>query len=223
MFLRKIKDIRISKKRIAVIRDADISVAEIEDQIRKVIYAPAKDEKRQESENAKVPPFIQVFYYLFFSYLKIPSESEFWETYLTWVGGENASGFIQIGEDIFPTKGLRDRLNRTYPSLIRDLHFLYLLDESGSFKQVDYSMDRDYFSGLDLRINNGDMEIFVSLFINTSRSRYFKRKKTTRHDYSKVHEVEFIVDFDSLTKLGSIYVLNDGHVQLLKKIIDEIK
>jgi hypothetical protein len=221
MFLRKIKDIRISNKKISVIRDANISIEDLENQISLIEYSPANDGKKIEAENAKVPPFIQVFYFLFFSHLKIPSENDFWKTYLTWVGGENEYGEITIENEKYNSGGLKSRLNRTYPSLIRDLHFLYLVDASQKFEQVDYSMDRDYYNGLDLKVTHNKKEVYISLFIDTTRSRYFKQKKTKRHDYSIVHEIEFIVDFGSLSKIGSIYVLNQSHVKLLETLMYE--
>ncbi len=223
MFLRKIKDIRISNNRISVIRDANISIIDIEEQIGKIPYTPARGEKDNETENAKVPPFIQVFYFLFFSYLKIPTENDFWKNYLTWVGAENNKEEVEIEGVKYKSEGLKNRLNRTYPSLIRDLHFLYLLEASQKFEQVDYSMDRDYYNGLDLKVTHNNKEVYISLYIDTSRSRYFKEKKTKRHDYSTVHEIEFIVDFSSLTKIGSIYVLNQSHVKLLENMLYDIK
>lgn len=223
MFLRKIKDIRISNKKISVIRDAEISIENLEQQIGQILYTPAKGEKDNTAENAKLPPFIQVFYFLFFSYLKIPCELDFWKTYLTWIGGENDKEIVVIEGITYKSIDLKNRLNRTYPSLIRDLHFLYLLDASQKFEQVDYSMDRDYYNGLDLKITHNKKEVFISLFIDTSRSRYFKQIKTQRHDYSTVHEIEFIVDFKSLTKKGSIYLLNQNHIKLLENLLNETK
>ena len=61
MFLRKIKDIRILNNQISVIRDANISIKDLEEQILKIKYSPAIGDKYSETENAKIPPFIQVF------------------------------------------------------------------------------------------------------------------------------------------------------------------
>jgi hypothetical protein len=221
MFLRKIKDIRISNKNISITRDANISIEDIENQINQIKYVPYSDQKKPDTENAKLPPFIQVFYFLFFSYLKIPTEEAFWRTYLSWVGEENSSGEVKIDGIVYSSAGLRGRLNRTYPSLIRDLHFLYLLHESNQFEQVDYSMERDYYNGLDLKVKYKSKEAFVSLFVDTSRSRYFKEKKIFRHNNTVITEIEFIVDFKSLTKLGTIYLLNQGHVKLLQDLIND--
>jgi len=222
MFLRKIKDIRISNKTISVIRDADINIKDLETQISKIKYSPTKNAKNLETENALIPPFIQVFYYLFFKDLIIPTEKNFFDTYVEWMGGDK-QGKIIIERKEYDSTGIKDRLNRTYPSLIRDLHFLYLLDHSKRFDQVDYSMERDYYNGLDLKITCKERDYFISIFIDTTRGKYFKHKKITRHNYKDVHELEFNVSFNSLTKHGSIYLLNKKHIDLVEdKIIDAI-
>jgi len=219
MFLRNIKDIQISKNRITVIRDVTVTLEEIEQQISEIVYVPAKDVKCEITENALFPPFIQSFYYLFFSRLKVPGEEDCWLTYISWIGGKPENKTIFIDGKEFETEGVRARFNRTYPSLLRDLHFLYLLDSTNKFEVVEYSMERDYYNGLDLKVRLNGIEVFVSLFIDTSRGRYYKSRKTTRHDYSELREIEFNVDFDSLTKSGTVYLLNLNHVSLLEKLI----
>lgn len=223
MFLRKIKDIRIRNNKIAVIRDAEISVSDLEEQISKIQYSPAKGSKDDDAEKAKLPPFIQVFYYLFFSYLRIPSEKEFWDTYLEWIGGINENNEVLIEGIKYQTEGLKNRLNRTYPSLIRDIHFIYLLEQSKKFEEVEYSLEKDYFNGLDIKVTYKKQEVYVSLFIDTDRSRFYKEKKTRRHDYSIVKEIEFSVGFNSLTKKNNIYLLNSSHCEFLEKLINDSK
>ena len=222
MFLKQIKDIRISNNQIAVIRDAEISIEILEHQISKIEYSPAVGAKDENAERATLPPFIQAFYYLYFSYLRIPTEKEFWETYIAWVGA-NPEGEIDFNNQKYKSEGLRKRLNRTYPSLIRDLHFLYLLESSKKFEHVDYSMERDYYNGLDLKVVYNKQEFYISLFIDTSRSRYYKHKKTKRHDYSEINEIELSVEFNSLSKKGSIYLLNNSHIKYLEDSLNETK
>lgn len=221
MFLRNIEDITITSNKISVTRFANISIKDLEEQIALIEYKPAADEKKSDAENLKVPPFIQVFYFLFFSYLRIPSENDFWNTYLSWVKADINNNEIQVDGSNYKLDGLRNRLNRTYPSLIRDIHFLYLLEASKKFQKVDYSMNRDYYNGLDLKIIHNNLPVYISIFIDTSRSRYFKMKKTKRHDYSTVYEIEFSVEFDSLSKKGNIYLMNENHIIQLEKILNE--
>ena len=133
--------------------------------------------------------------------------------------GEQKKVTIQNQE--FEIEGIKERMNRTYPSLIRDLHFLYLLEKSKRFDQVDYSMERDYYNGLDIKLNYKGKSCFVSLFIDTTRGRYFKQKKTLRHNNEEIIEIVFSVEFNSLTKRGAIYLLNDKHIDILEDKIKE--
>lgn len=221
MFLRNIFDINISDNKISITRNIDLKVQDLESQIGKLRYERASNDKNNKVENAKLPPFVQVFYYLFFSTFKVPDLETFWNTYVSWLGGENTLGQIEINSVTYSSSDIKNRLNRTYPSLIRDLHFLYLIEDSKLFTKVSYSLKKDYFNGLDLGIIHNNKEYYISLMIDTQRSRYFKKRKTERHDYSIFNEIEFIVSFDSLTKKGDIYLLNQSHITLLLKLLNE--
>ena len=82
-------------------------------------------------------------------------------------------------------------------------------------------MEQDYFNGLDLKITQRNVEYFISLFIDTGRAKFYKRRKKERHDYSIVNEIELKVDFESLKLFGSIYLLNSSHVELLIREINK--
>jgi hypothetical protein len=53
MFLKRIKDIRISNNTISVIRDANISIIDLEKQIGQIEYSPAQGTKNTVAENIK--------------------------------------------------------------------------------------------------------------------------------------------------------------------------
>ncbi|WP_373497539.1 hypothetical protein [Aquiflexum sp.] len=214
MFLRKILDVKIKNNQISVTRDANISVIDLENQIRSHPYTGQNLDKSEETEKSKVPPFIQVFYFLFFKNLTVPSEKEFCETYISWLGGAVDGKITYEGTEL-KADFLINRMKRTYPSLIRDLHFLYLIEEARVFDDVEYSMHMDYFKGLDLKVTNKGKIYFVSLFIDTPRGQYYKKRKMFRHDYSEIIEIELNVDFASLKKVGNIFLLKKEHVGLL--------
>lgn len=215
MFLKKIKDIKISNNEISTVRNANISVLELEKQISCLPYSGTKRTKDPKAERAILPPFIQVFYYLFFRYLKVPSEDEVFDTYLEWIGC-SGEGPIKVDDKEYDKNSIRNRFLRTYPSLIRDLHFLYLLQESKHFDLIEYSMEKDYYNGLDLKIIHEGSTYYISLFIDTQRSNYYKKRKTQRHDYSEIIEIELKATFSSLSKIGEFYLLNNFHVQKVK-------
>jgi hypothetical protein len=218
MFLKKIKDIKISNEEISVTRKAKFFTIDLENQILNLTYSGTGLPKQENVESAFLPPFIQVFYYLFFKELTIPTEKKFFDTYLEWLGGNN-NGKIIYEHKEYDAVGVENRLKRTYPSLIRDLHFLYLVEESKKFDHIEYSMEIDYYNGLDLKVIYRNSEYFISLFIDTTRGRYYKYKKTTRHDFSEIEEIVFNVDFASLNKIGDFYLLNFEHVNLLEEMI----
>ncbi|WP_225587033.1 hypothetical protein [Algoriphagus sp. Y33] len=199
---------------MSVIREPKIAVKELEDQIEKLTYSGESKPKDFKVEHTKFPPFIQVFYYLFFASLKIPSENDFIESYINSFGKIENNHFIFKGE-VFDLGGLKNRILRTYPSLIRDLHFVYLLIESAKFDKVTYSMRTDYMDGLDIKISYLNVDYFISLFINTSRAQFYKREKENRHDYAGIKQVEFSVDRFSLKKCGKILLLTESHIDSL--------
>ncbi|WP_194775026.1 hypothetical protein [Pararhodonellum marinum] len=212
--MKKIIDVKISNKEISVSRDAKISIIDLENQIKQLDYSGENKPKDPNVENASIPPFIQSFYYLFFKDLRIPTENEYCETYLEFIGGD-VNGNVLVSGLVLCKDGLLNRMKRTYPSLVRDLHFIYLLEESEIFEEVEYSMRKDYFNGLDIRLIYNKIEFYVSLFIDTTRGVYFKKKKRTRHDFSTVNEIEFNVAFSSLKKVGNFYLLTPEHVKIL--------
>lgn len=214
MFEKRIVDIKIANKEISVIREAKIPTSALEAQISTLPFSGAEKPKNPQIENAKLPPFIQSFYYLFYKELRIPSENEFCDYYLALFGGV-VNGKVVINKVAYDSDSLLYRMKRTYPSLLRDLHFLYLLEESGLFEEVEYSMKKDYCDGLDLKLKYTDKEYYVSLYIDSPRGGLYKKKKKTRHDYSAVNEIEFSVGFSTLTKFGSIYLLTKEHIKLL--------
>jgi hypothetical protein len=220
MFLKSINDITIQNGLITVSRNINSNSKKLFDQIKLLPYNGERQDKDNNIENTTFPPFIQVFYYHFFAFFKIPSEKEFIETYFNWLGGEK-NGLISYDNNSYDAKKLSYRILRSYPSLIRDLHFLYLLEESKKFDKVLYSMHKDYFNGLDINIVYKGIEAYVSLFIDTGRANYFKKLKTKRHDYSEINEIEFSVSKTSLTKAGKFYLLNEQHIdQLINHLND---
>ena len=219
MFRKAITDIELKGDQISVSRSLDISLKEAEEEITKLDYSGVGLSKDPKVEKAKLPPFALAFYYHLFSQRSIPTERELFDRYVSFSGtAEEAEVVI---EDVsYPLEGLRARLLRTYPSLIRDFHFYLLLQESKHFDSVGYSLSKDYYNGLDLTVTHFDQTYHLSVFVQTARSTEFKKKKYTRHDYSGVKEIAIPLAFRSLKKLGQIYVCTLAHVQLILDQID---
>ncbi|MET3537264.1 hypothetical protein [Chryseobacterium limigenitum] len=220
IFPKKITDILLKNGTVSVERKLDLTSTDLENYLLNLKYSGENLEKIKEIENAKLPAFITSFYYFVFSKLKIPSEKQFTELYY------EINDFKFEGDDIifqnkkFSKKGIEARLLRTYPSLIRDLHFYLLLSEDKSFDNVCYSLKTDYISGLDLKISFKNKEYFLSLHLGTERGKEFKLKKNDRHNYSNVPQIILEESLSNLKKHGDFGLFDKGHI---KKLISELE
>ncbi|MGB6034959.1 MAG: hypothetical protein WBG42_01740 [Cryomorphaceae bacterium] len=219
MFRKAITDIELKGDQISVSRSLDISLSEAEEQIAKLNYSGVGLSKDPKVEKAKLPPFALAFYYHLFSQRSIPTEKELFDRYISF-SGKTEEGEVVIEDGRYSEEGLRARLLRTYPSLIRDFHFYLLLQESTRFDSVGYSLSKDYCDGLDLSVRLSDQTYHLSVFVQTRRAAEFKKKKYTRHDYSGLNEISIPLAFNSLKKLGSIYVCSQAHIQI---VLDKIE
>jgi hypothetical protein len=220
MFRKAITDIAIEGNEISVSRQLDLSVAEVEDQVAALTYGGVGLEKDLRVENAKLPPFALAFYYHLFSKRAIPTEGEFFHRYLSFSAQEVEETETVIEGEAYSTAGLKARLLRTYPSLIRDFHFYLLLNESKKFDRVTYSLSQDYYRGLDLCIYHSAKAFHLSLFIKTKRSGSFKKKKVFRHDYKDIKEIELELDFSELQRHGAISLCTKLHVdQVYQQVV----
>lgn len=211
MFRKAITDIAIEGDQISVSRHLDISRKEAENQIEKLPYSGVGLVKDEKVERAKLPPFALAFYYHLFAQRRIPTEEELIDRYISFSGIVQKDKVI-IEVEPYRLEGLRARILRTYPSLIRDFHFYLLLHESGRFEKVTYSLSRDYYRGLDLCVYLSGKAYHLSLFIKTKRSGAFKQKKATRHDFGGITEVQLELDFAHLKRVGEISLCTERHV-----------
>lgn len=87
------------------------------------------------------------------------------------------------------------RAQVTYPSLIRDMHFAYLLDDynelNGEFDSIEYDAEKDIKEGADAIIQKGAETYYINLYVDTDKSRTFlEEKKDHRHpdnSYKEIH------------------------------------
>lgn len=88
------------------------------------------------------------------------------------------------------------RAEVTYPSLVRDMHFKYLLEEyqerTNAFDEVRYDLEDDVENGADAIIIDGDTEYHINLYVNTRKSQsYLKQKKNYRQDEKEAVDLHF--------------------------------
>jgi hypothetical protein len=115
---------------------------------------------------------------------------------------------------------IKARMLRSYPSLMREIHFYFLILESNLFNKVIYSAFEDVEHGIDLTISLGQYDFYVSCFLLTKRSQEFRRRKVMYRNTPKVNSIELGLNLDRGKRINGWVFYSEEHLQiLLNKII----
>lgn len=213
MFQNNILDIKFFNGQVYTLKKKILNSKSLEKQLKEIKYTGAGRSRNTNIENSLLPPFIVSFFSYVFENDYIPNEEDFCNRYLQNI--ENKSK-IEI-------EGIKNRLLRSYPSIIRDFHFYLKCEESDIFDKVYYSLKEDYFEGLDLSIVYKEARFGVALHVNTKRANSFKEKKYSRHDYQDKKEIKLIIDLKNEGKKISNFILYpDSYLYILKSKMDEV-
>lgn len=173
-----------------LLSDIMLTSADIAEQVKSVDYKT--DPFICDLAEAAFPiETVQVFYRFVTREQRIPTQEEFMkEARLEMM----LNGFDFDGQESSFRRGLAARLtSRTYPSLIRDVHFSKILEEKLSKEyQVIYNPALDIM-GIDilLRPKNSTYKFGICLYLNTERGRSgLKRKKNYRRTFHKLKYVD---------------------------------
>lgn len=164
----------------------------------------------------KFPSFISTFYKYYYNHKILPTQVEFWENYLS----NNKIFFNTLTLTPNQQLGLKARLYRTYPSLIRDIHFATLINEQFGVGSILYNTKLDIEEGIDLLIINSDKLWAINLYTKTRNAIYARSLKSERHKpFVNVNYVEFPMDFKGSKKCGSFFLYSDIELKELQKMI----
>ena len=109
--------------------------------------------------------------------------------------------------------GLKARLYRTYPSLIRDLHFSKLLSERANNYKIIYNTNLDIKEGIDLLVIVNKINIAVNLYTKTRRAFVGRNKKENRHTiYDNITYIELPVEFNGSIKIGDFFLYGEREI-----------
>lgn len=163
------------------------------------------------------PMFLTCFYDNILQTQQVLDQRGFAVTYvksnLEWLRKQNFSKEIK--------QGLIARIFRTYPSLIRDLHFSLMLKEKNEYKNVLYNMKLDTVHGIDVILEYKNKLFGISLFTNTRNANEFRNNKLKRHvRFDNINYIELPVNFHGSNKCGDFYLYGTREINLLTKIID---
>ncbi|MEI7752569.1 MAG: hypothetical protein WCJ71_10850, partial [Candidatus Omnitrophota bacterium] len=117
-------------------------------------------------------------------------------------------------------EGLKARIFRTYPSLVRDVHFYFFTLESNAFDSVLYNEKLDIEHGIDLVIKKNSRLYAVNLYTDTKRAYVGRVKKQYRHQKLEGFTyVELPVEFKGSKKCGEFFLYSERELNNLIKII----
>ena len=182
-------------------------------------YKNIKDENNV--ERAKFPPVNYAFFAYTFGHAKVPDTVELQKIYFEMYKNSFAKmdgERIRYKDRVFSFPALQGRILRTYPSLVRDFHFYLLLCEDGGFEKGIYSCKND-INGRDIIIKHKGREHEVSLFVETSRSLYFKEVKNKyRHEYGG-NEIRVPLNLNKAAKCGDFRLYGKDDVLTVKAAV----
>lgn len=125
-------------------------------------------------DGMKLPLFNVEFYTFLKENGALPTPQEFVESY-------EAKAERYVRRMTYDTHAaLKGRLLRTYPSLVRDVHFYHFLRESGCFEKVLFVLKYDIEEKVDSFVKYRGEWYGLQLYINTARSRSYAALKPGR-------------------------------------------
>ena len=186
-----------------------ISSKEIENQIIKFKLTFLKTRNQKAEWGIRFPTFIDSFYKFIFNNKKLPSQDGFYNYYLA----NNKDWFKSNPLTTDVLLGLRARIYRTYPSLIRDLHFSKLLSEKTNNYKIIYNTNLDVKEGIDLLVIINKINVAVNLYTKTKRAFVGRNKKGNRHIlYDNITYVELPVEFNGSVKIGDFFLCGNREI-----------
>jgi hypothetical protein len=124
-------------------------------------------------------------------------------------------------------EGLQARVYRTYPSLIRDLHFCLFMKEKALLRSnaiVIYNIDLDIEEGIDILLEFKDKLYGINLYTNTSRAIHARTLKSKRHNpFQNVNYVELPVPFKGSKEVGQFFLYGERELNGLRNLIRKNK
>jgi hypothetical protein len=164
----------------------------------------------------KFPMFLTPFYKYVYINNKILTQNEFYEYYIF----ENQTFFYEKKFNDEILEGLKARLFRTYPSLIRDLHFNLYVKEKIQEALVIYNRKLDVEEGIDQLLLYNNKFYAINLYTDTARAHIGRDKKVSRHTpFDNVEYIELPVSFKGSVKCGEFFLYGQTELLQITKIL----
>lgn len=193
-----------------------LSPKDIETQIKHYKLTFIQVRNQEVEWGMKIPTLITPFYDFLFKNNLVPNQNEYWDAYVKF----NASYFAGAKHNANITEGIRARIYRTYPSLVRDIHFGKIVSQNLIECNVLYNEKLDLEEGIDLLVSKDSEFWGINLFTETYRARVGREKKKNRHvNFENVRYIDIPVDFKGSTVCGDFYLYGEKESNKIKAAI----
>ena len=195
-----------------------LSYKDVEEQIKTYPLTFDKTKINIVEWQLKLPVFVTSFYNYLKSNGSIPNQNDYWLFYVA----ENKAYLTSLNLPEEEKKGVRARVFRTYPSLVRDLHLGLYLKNNHLFRSVFYNELIDVEYGIDIIVENDSGTKFgLNLFIGTKRANDARRVKQHRLKKSLgIICLDFPLARDKRKICGDFFLYADDEIQ---KKVEEIQ
>jgi hypothetical protein len=155
------------------------------------------------------------FVYTFHRHLHpLPTQPQFWEAYVA----DNEPFFRQRPLSPPEQQALQARVYRTYPSLVRDLHFALFLREH--LAHVLYNPQLDVEEGVDLMVAVHGRLFALNLYTDTKRAHDGRQRKQSRHTpFTDVTYLELPVSLHGAIRAGSFLLYGPREWRQLQHLL----
>jgi hypothetical protein len=193
-----------------------ITPVEIEDQIVAFPLLFLKERNKMVEWKIQFPMFLHAFYKFLWENKKVPQQEEYFNFYLE----INKVFFEKNNYSEKIITGLKARIFRTYPSLVRDLHFASYLNHHFTEVKIIYNRTLDIRDGIDVLVIYKNKFLGVNLFIDTTRAIIGRQKKINRHStFQNVTYIDLPVDFKDSTKCGEFFLYGKNEFEKIVGLI----
>lgn len=162
----------------------------------------------------QLPMFVDSFYDYVVRFQKIPDQEESYSYYLQF----NEEFFYELNRPELMS-GIKARHHRTYPSLVRDVHFNKFLEERISQCKIIYNTKLDIEEGIDLMILSR-LKYGICFFTRTQRAFFARQKKENRHTlFDDIEYVEMDIEFKGSVKVGDFFLYGEREYRQLLTLL----
>lgn len=216
-------NVEIFNGHIRQVKDLSLTAETLEQLLSDYKYSGEGRIRDPAVEDLQFPPIALTFYSVLYETGLPPTDMALVEAYLAqedyfaYLPGEKVSVTYGGRTTSVSLDGLIARILRTYPSLIRDLHFFLLARDCGHFSAVRYSADADFAQGVDIKVQYNGAWYNVGLCLSSKRSLFYKARKAFRHKPIDIIYIE--LEQKDAKIVGDYMLYSEQHInQLLKQI-----